>query len=64
MQCTLCVHVVDLLCVCYSGTSVHTHKKIVEACQLDIEAINRNGPLTITVDFLIETVHALSFPFI
>ena len=46
---------------------------LVQACilakncrnmQVDIEAINRNGPLTIAVDFLIETVHALSFPFI
>ena len=52
MQCTLCVTVVDLLFIC-GNTSILT-----PICsKLVIEVINRNGPLTITVDFLkIETV--------
>ena len=44
----------------YSGTSIFT--KICRSMQVDIEAINRNGPLTITLDFL-KLKLCFKFPF-
>ena len=45
------------------ATLVQVYSQFVKACKLDIEVMNRNGPLTVTVDFS-KLKLCFKFPFI